>query len=323
MNAVKPTEKGPETRPLDVLAVCAAAGVPHRVTGRGWVELDCPRCRRPRHLGWNVRTGTLQCWVCGRLAWGDALPRLIPASVTGGNVWRWLDRYRQGGPRNWGEDRLEALPEYREPADTGHLRPVQRTYLLSRGFDPDHLESYWELRGCGPLAGDAAGRVLIPVADADGAPVGWTARAVSSDVTPRYLSWGPVRECVYGLYRVPVGAPLVVVEGPADVWRLGPPAVATLGTDWTEAQVAQIASRQPSAVAVLYDSDPDPLTRTHTRAKAATLAMRLGTFRPGLRVCAGLFGEVFRCGLKDPGDLTPEQATAVMECLRTWMERKD
>jgi DNA primase len=62
----------------------------------------------------------------------------------------------------------------------------------------------------------------------------------------------PGGEVVYNLDNA--GDRIALVEGPFDAWRIGPGAVAMLGTVFTEQQLALIASKRPSRVYVVYDS---------------------------------------------------------------------
>ena len=63
---------------------------------------------------------------------------------------------------------------------------------------------------------------------------------------------------------------VVVCEGPIDCWAIGPGAVATLGTAYTQAQALALA-RYPVR-AVCYDAEPD------AQRRAARLCQTLAAF---------------------------------------------
>lgn len=87
--------------------------------------------------------------------------------------------------------------------------------------------------------------------------VSWTTRTIGNGV--RYLSARPEEEklnhrhLLYGEDLVP-GHAIIVHEGPADVWRTGPGAVATFGTGFQRSQILKL-SRYPTRV-VCFDNEP-------------------------------------------------------------------
>ena len=129
------------------------------------------------------------------------------------------------------------------PVGLQPLRGPYKAYLRQRGFDPCQIEALWGVLAGGP-AGKLAWRLWIPV-HLDDRIVSWTSRAIGSDVQPRYLSASPDGEEVnhktllYG--QDLAGHSVVVVEGPADAWAVGPGAVATMGLKWTPEQVAKLS----------------------------------------------------------------------------------
>jgi DNA primase len=84
-------------------------------------------------------------------------------------------------------------------------------------------------------------RIWIPV-HVRGELVTWTTRSIGDG---GYVSARPeeertpIKHCLYGLDHCRHVA--VVVEGPADVWKIGPGAVATFGVSYTQEQVALLA----------------------------------------------------------------------------------
>ena len=72
--------------------------------------------------------------------------------------------------------------------------------------------------------------------------MGWQARAIEPVQArdPKYLTEAGMRKSdyLYGIHAVPdTDSPIVVCEGPTDVWRLGTNAVATLGKSASRTQL--------------------------------------------------------------------------------------
>lgn len=234
----------------------AEAGEHHHVS-EGWLGLDCPRCS-PRwghyRLGYSLAGHYLSCWVCGHLpliATVAELAGLHPGKVAEGmrGIVRSLPRRRPRG-------RLEL------PDGLGPLGPLQEAYLRGRGFDPPALRRLWRVKSIGWRGGPVAHRVFIPV-HLRGEIVSWTARACVEGVRKKYHNAAPQQEA-YPAKELLYGADharhaVVVHEGPTDVWRTGPGAVATLGVAYTAAQLALIA-RYPVR-AVCFDSEPEAQRR--------------------------------------------------------------
>jgi len=109
-------------------------------------------------------------------------------------------------------------------------------------LDPEQIQERWGVRAIG-LAPNLAWRLWIPI-HLHGEVVSWTTRSIGDKGT-RYISAAPDQEAVphrellYGEDRA--GHAVVVCEGPVDVWRLGPGAVATMGVGYTPAQVERIS----------------------------------------------------------------------------------
>ncbi len=140
------------------------------------------------------------------------------------------------------------------PEGVGPLLPIHERYLKGRGFDPEELAKLWGIKGIG-LAAKLAWRVWIPIVHR-GEVISWTTRGVTDD-EPRYINAKPSQERL-GAKEVLYGGDLVrhalvLVEGPTDAWRIGPGAVATMGTAHSRAQVNLIA-QVPKRV-VVFDSE--------------------------------------------------------------------
>jgi len=181
-------------------------------------------------------------------------------------------------------------------------------YLRQRNFDPATLWETWWVQFCELSVGaqpNPSRRLVIPIYDADERLAGWQARYVGDcpDSVPKYLSCKGMKksQLLYGLpeARSSTG-PVVIVEGPTDVWRLGCGAVALFGKDMSHHQQELLDRVLPNRpVVVFLDRD--------AQDKAVELQ---GTLlrRGRVAVLAGLPD-----GRDDVGDCTSEEAWQQVE----------
>lgn len=92
---------------------------------------------------------------------------------------------------------------------------------------------------------------------------------------------------------------MVIVEGPTDVWRLGPGAVATLGVDWTVEQALQL--KDYSRRYIMFDPD------SPGQRRAQGLADWLGMFDGETELIEEMSS--------DPGGLPQAEADQIMKEL--------
>lgn len=269
-------------------------GGEHHHVRSGWIGVDCPRCgpdSRNFHLGIHSRDLFAVCWRCGHLSLRESLQDLgLPASSLRG-----LIPGREAARRP--ESERGRPGTLSEPPGLGPMLPPHRRYLRGRGFDPDELERLWGLRGFGRLGGQLAWRIWAPVVFG-GRPVSWHARAIGGD-GKRWLS-APDAERPVPADRVLYGwdfvrSACVLVEGPADAWRIGPGAVAVLGLR-TSARQIDLLRRVPRR-AVCFDAEPA------AQRRAAEIVRQLSQWP----------GETFLAELDsgDPGEAGPEEVRRI------------
>jgi hypothetical protein len=270
----------------------------HHHARPGWVQLDCPWCgagSQKYHLGYNIAHGYANCWRCGPHGVVDTI--VAATGLTYGAARAAL------GPLTLDRDRRATRPPGRltVPTGLGPLTRAHRDYLSGRGFDPAELERLWGLRGIG-VAARLGWRVWVPV-HYRGAIVSWTTRAIGSNPA-RYISAGPAEEALPHkdlLYGEDYARHAIIVcEGPADVWRIGPGAVATFGTGVSTAQMLKI-SRYPTRV-LCFDMERE----------AQRQQWKL---QQDLRVFPGRTA-IVKLESADPGCATDEE---VAELRRAWL----
>lgn len=277
----------------------AQAGEHHHAR-QGWIAIrTCPFCSSPNyHLGYNLSRGYFNCWKCrGHGVIRTLLQLGVPYAVAST-----FFKGRELLPRELARERIKLV----EPAGRGDLLKQHLDYLRGRGFqDPEQLARTWELEGIGRLGGTLSWRIYIPIVHRDHR-VSWTTRAVGDAVpaSQRYLSARPEeesknhKEVLYGLDFVLHST--IVVEGPADAWRIGPGAVATLGTGYSPAQV-RLLSKIPYRY-VCFDRG------RNAQKLAGELAAELAPF-PGET-------HVVELDAEDPGSASPKEVRMLRKAAR-------
>lgn len=273
-------------------------GVAHLSTGHhhcrpGWLQMDCPICGQGTnkwHLGYKLSGGYFHCWRCGHFSPGYILPLLtgLPARECNGLL-RQLELERGAFlPREVHKGRLEL------PQGIGPLSPPFARYLRGRGFRrPDELARLWGLQAI-PRGFPLQWRVFIPITYR-GKTVSWTTRAITDNVKRRYISARTEQEAIphkrllYGEQYCGHGC--IVVEGPLDVWKLGPGAVCTCGIGFSQYQMIRL--RKFLTRVICFDAEPEG------QAKARKLMDQLVS-APGETINVVLDS-------KDPGEATSRE----------------
>lgn len=179
-----------------------------------------------------------------------------------------------------------------------------RNYLRSRHFRPDQLADTWDIEGTKYLSGEWNWRLVFPIYDSQGVAQAYCGRSIDPDIKPKYKMTNNadmrVDPCklLYGIHLVQ--DTVIVVEGPTDVWRLGPGAVATLGIDWKPEQ-AHILAGIPRRI-IMFDPDDK------AQRQAAKLAERLSMFRGSTELISDI-----PC---DPGNMSQRYANELLDKLQ-------
>jgi hypothetical protein len=158
------------------------------------------------------------------------------------------------------------------PNGVTRLMKAHRDYLRSRGFDPKELYRLWRVHGIDyRVTPSMQWRIFIPIyglfPKSNGfmqwKPASWTARAIG-DKEPRYMNALPWEQAIsaknllYGQQwadRYRNGGKVLITEGPFDVWRYGPGAVATLGTGVTDEQFYRLINNYRKFF-IVFDAEP-------------------------------------------------------------------
>lgn len=248
--------------------------------GHNWIQVDCPSCSPNSgkfRLGVHKHNGSWNCWLCGPQKSTEAWAAVL--HVTTKEAWKLAatlpkDYIAPAAVAHTGKLVL--------PYGLGPLLKAHSRYLKGRGYDPDALVEKYGIQGIGPLGGNLAWRIFIPIY-LNGEMVSWTTRAIVDTDPRRYFAAAATQEARNGKSLLFAGdmvrGACVVHEGPFDAMRTGPGAVATCGISFSKAQI-RLLSEIPRRV-ICFDSEPK------AQERALELADMLSVY-PGTTLTATL-----------------------------------
>lgn len=249
----------------------------------GWFQMHCPFCgdgTSKWHLGFNLARKYFSCWACGPKSTWRVLAEILPHE----NIRTIFEEFELNRP-SFALEEAQRRGTLRLPGRVRELSKCHIRYLRERGFDAAELAEIWGLKGI-EIASRLSYRVFIPILDHRGRMVSWTTRSTIDDRSP-YIAAKPEEEAVdhktllYGEHYCT--NTVIVCEGPADVWAIGPGAVCTFGKSLKQAQVNRIA-RYSSRVFVFDDDALDvmvELARELSLYPGKTYTVELAAHDPG------------------------------------------
>ena len=299
---------------------------------KGNINIRCPWCGEDdpsEHMGISLTKEAYGCWRSPNHS-GKRPHRLVQALLGCSHTQAAIvvAQYEAPDPDTL-EQALAALTGTSEPpkavkgqphpvmpTDFRHIKPKGLTmgfwyYLQARGFDDvADLCFHYDLK-CA-LTGNWKGRIIIPFYQ-KGELIGWTGRAITDPVhAPRYLSSSnAVKQCVFNEDTLFDGGRLLfIVEGPFDALKLdyygepsGARATCVFGTSMSIDQLATLSRlrRRFKKVVILFDND------------AVEPAFYASDWLHASNVVIGQLPN----GLKDPGELSPEEVEQLVDVYRS------
>jgi DNA primase len=287
--------------------------IPHNTSGKNvgkdFVGVKCPFCDDPStHGGFNLSKSYYTCLKCGYHNLTKAVKVLVGVNYQ--QAKQIINEFKSRGAESiYHPNELPAteptnvcsLPAFAAPLESFH-----KTYLKKRNFNPDKLIKEWRLIGTG-FNGDYAMRIIAPIYF-NNQLVSYQGRDITNESELRYKACAKKDEVIhhknilYGIDKVKSDK-CIVVEGITDVWRLGPGAVATFGTGFTNEQVLLLAERFEK-VWFLFDIN----------FKAIQASFKIERMLNGLGIKSDIIP--LPTGIEDPAELTDEQAKRIMEVLK-------
>jgi hypothetical protein len=258
---------------MTILEVLQEAGVTchlggdHPKSRDGWVNCVCCYCSKDPYLGFNLAFNYCNCWSCGPHPIWEAIHFLTSLPVK--DCFAIAKQSGESQPSY----RIKKAGTLKIPSCVEGMNYYHRQYLVRRGFLPDDILRLWRVGGIG-MFGPALmrWRVYIPI-HLHGKVVSWTTRTIKQGVEPRYYSAKDedsdirVDDLLYGIDYVRNS--VVIVEGPLDVWAVGPGAVSLLGQNLSEARLDQL-SRIPVRY-VAFDAESDAQRRAEKLANSLSV----------------------------------------------------
>lgn len=225
---------------------------------KGWVQICCPFCGDTSwHGGFKLSDGRYNCWRCKRHKKSEVVSRLL--RIPEKEAYKIMKQFlvvatledEQEKPKKNAAIKLD-WPEFTQNELTGRAY----FYLQNRGFDPEVIVNLWNIRSTSYL-GSYKFRIVIPIF-INQVMVSYTCRDITGCSKIRYkacpeeLEVVSRKNLVYGIDYVKNGRTLIL-EGATDVWRVGPGAIATLGTTVTTGQINILKNAGVTKASVLFD----------------------------------------------------------------------
>ena len=299
---------------LDVVSLLESIPVNLAFTGKnvseGWVNMNCVYCYDGgTHLGVNLTSKMFSCWICRE---SGSIFKLVK-KITGYDnkeVGRLIREHLKDGFYYDYQPATETRRKLEIELPTRCLdspRKIHREYLAKRRFDHKELELYFGIKYTSQISSFLKSdgrrssfgyRIIIPIF-MNGKLVNFTARDVTGMAEEKYKNCPNddavfhTKDCVYGYDLAGKGTSkdvAVFVEGPTDVWRIGPGALGILGLKYTENQIKAIYRKELKRAYILFDNEEK------AQKIAKEFAKQLGGFIP----------EVFIIepeGFSDPGSM--------------------
>jgi len=229
----------------------------HEHSRPGWIQIDCPFCGRGSkkfHMGYNLAGKYVHCWKCGSNGLIYTLSKLTGLSFK--KCEQLIDDVRIEKVKQKKHEGKLVMPK-----GIGDLLPAHIRYLKKRNYDPVDLINLWHIKGIG-IASKLSWRIFIPITF-KGDMVSWTTRSIKDNCQMKYITASkehssiPIKSVLYG--EEYCGDTIIICEGPFDVWRIGPGAVATLGTSYTQTQLLRMAKFRTRVIC--FDSERDAQRR--------------------------------------------------------------
>lgn len=226
--------------------------IPYKAEGHhhcrpGWIQIDCPYCGRDSHrwhMGYSIENNYLNCWRCGHHPLVNTLINIT--RLTYPQIKKLLS-----GLEPTFIKREKLTGQLIIPKGVGKLRHAHQRYLERRGFDWRMLQQLWNIQGIG-ISSRLSWRIFIPIIY-HSKTVSWTTRSISNNKNvTRYISASeqqesmPHHELLYGADFARHA--IIIQEGLTDVWKVGPGAVCTFSTNYTQAQVNRMIKYPVRAV---------------------------------------------------------------------------
>lgn len=270
---------------------------------RGWIHFHCPFCRDTgRHLGNHL--STWKCYKCGRKKEEDVLRRVFGVTKEQASRFIYDGFFKSIVKKVRAESFKMPVPL------SGSLHAMARRYLSDRKFDFEQIIKDYDIATPedNMSAGRWACRIIAPVI-MNGLTVTCFGRDYSGRSEIRYLfpegkkSKNISKEVFYNLDRVDSNYPVALVEGPTDVWRLGPQSICGFGTGISNAQIKLLNEKKVKHLCLIPDNDEPGMKSANEVASTVASLTRIKT-------------TIVTIDSGDPAELSEKEAGELMAYVR-------
>ena len=268
---------------FDIIKYLESREIEYKTSGKNvtknWIEINCPFCGNDPsfHCGISLQK-LFNCYICGEKGDVTKLVRQIE-SCSWHKAKDIVVQFSEDLTVDLKKDNIRHIHkiDHLNLPKISLFLPclIHKNYLIKRNFDPDYLTKKYKLRFCYNI-GEWKFRIIIPFF-LDNKLVTWTARDVSGKAEIKYKhldnekSIIPVKKMLYNIDSISEGDSIIIVEGITDVWRLGEPAIATMGIQYTQEQVEMILKKNPKKIIVLFDAEQKAITQANKLANQLSL----------------------------------------------------
>jgi len=256
---------------FDVIQYLDSRGVLYDIEGENisakgnWIGLQCLWCSdHLNHLGINLDTKGISCWMCPIK--GTVLKLIMKIDRCGlkrakevVNDFSDITVYVK---KRLEEQELDTDPkpppttqkDFPKLMITEEFLPLHRAWLEGRNFDPEEIYYEYGLKCCGAV-GKYNLRLIVPFYERN-RMVTFTTRDVTDKAKTPYIHLSDEKSIIAPkktLYNIKtMEDTALVVEGVTDVWRMGKGCVGTMGIKYTTEQVYLLSRAR--RVFTLFDS---------------------------------------------------------------------
>jgi DNA primase len=306
---------------LDVVSLLESIPVSLDFTGKnvteGWVNTNCPFCYDPsNHLGVNLTSKSFSCWICREKGTIFGLVKHLTGfddKIVGRLIREHTKedfRYVFSGNSSKAKKLEINLPSR---CSEKPLK-VHKEYLKKRGFNRKELELHFGIKYTGQISSylksdgrrsDFSYRIVVPVY-MNKKLVNFTARDVTGLAREKYKNCPNddalfhTKDCIYGYDLAGKGTSknvAVLVEGPTDVWSIGPGAFGIFGLKYTENQIKAIYKKELKKAYIFFDKEKK------AQQIAEKFAKEIGSFIQDVFIIEPEDGDS-----DDPGSMSKQQA---------------
>ncbi len=306
---------------VDVLSLFDSIGISYDLSGKnvteGWANINCCFCfDNANHLGVNMTSKMFSCWICRESGSIFKLVKQLTGfdNRTTGRIIR--EHTKDGFSYNFsGNSSVPKKLEIVLPSRCSD-KPlkIHKEYLKKRNFSRKEVELYFGIKYTGQISSylksdgrrsDFSYRIIVPVF-MNKKLVNFTGRDVTGLAREKYKNCPNddalfhTKDCIYGYDLAGKGTSsdvAVFVEGPTDVWSIGPGAFGIFGLKYTENQIKAIYKKELKKAYIFFDKEE------RAQKIAKSFAREIGSFIPDVFIIEPEDGDS-----DDPGSMSKQQA---------------